>query len=609
MAVALLLSAVLSLSLAAGDHDTFLNAASKYVNDKPGLIDLYVDHHQAHSENKVSELDLILEDMVSYCKDNEDTNAPRHIVTVLADDMGFADIGYNDPTMITPTLDTMAGNGVKFDNFYVQSTCTPTRASLLTGLDTQKTGLQDAAIIPGESRSLPLSLKVAGNYFQEAGYTTNFIGKWHLGQRYLNATAPERGYDYFFGVLGGTIDSYTKKIGLQCGSKENNFTDIFGDNCQLLNAYDFQEQGTPFLDFESYASDVLTDKAIARINAQDKSKGMLLHYHTNAPHAPLVAPQKLIDICSGASAPAPDSFQPYFRQVICGMVASVDIDVLRIIFGLANKGMLQSTLFQFSSDNGGLTVAGSLNTPYRSQKGALFEGGIRSAAFMFGNGLHLAHVLNGERTGLVSVQDVLPTLLGYAGISVGKWLKNPFDGYNMWPQLVSGLPLLRTHVPVSSATMSLGLASAYIQKIGKTTWKYLINPSVIEFVATSALGETYTPEGEFLFNLSEDPYETTNLATDKSVATVVVLNLLRLRVLGMRLTGAPSQITEVPPPIDLPPSPLGCWLPLDSPIYMTYDCSAAPGEKVKGVFAVGDHFVGYGASDETNQYVTAAFNI
>ena len=110
----------LSVVLGARENGVFMKAAAKYVNDKAGLIDLYTQHLQAHNAHKVSELDGILEDMVLFCKDNENENAPRHIVTVLADDMGIADIGYNDPTFVTPTLDIMAGHGVKFNNFYVQ---------------------------------------------------------------------------------------------------------------------------------------------------------------------------------------------------------------------------------------------------------------------------------------------------------------------------------------------------------------------------------------------------------------------------------------------------------------------------------------------------------
>lgn len=154
---AIILSAF-GVSIAAKDSGVFLAAAKKYVDDKPGLIQLYTQHFQDHKANKFSELDGILEDMQLYCEENESPKNAKHIVTILADDMGLYDIGYNDPTFITPTLDHLANRGVKFNNFYVQvmfnvivllnelihvqSTCSPTRSSLLTGRDVQNTGMQ-----------------------------------------------------------------------------------------------------------------------------------------------------------------------------------------------------------------------------------------------------------------------------------------------------------------------------------------------------------------------------------------------------------------------------------------------------------------------------------
>lgn len=116
----LVLCGSISVALSAKENGIFMKAATRYVNDKPRLIDLYVEHYKAHAEHKVSELDSILEDMVLYVQENENEHAPRHILTVLADDMGYADIGFNDPTFVTPLLDTLAGHGVKFNNFYVQ---------------------------------------------------------------------------------------------------------------------------------------------------------------------------------------------------------------------------------------------------------------------------------------------------------------------------------------------------------------------------------------------------------------------------------------------------------------------------------------------------------
>lgn len=118
--ISLLCVALVASTVDAKEEGLFLKAAAKFVNDKEGLIKLYTESQGAHAIGKRSELDEILSDMITYSKENADEKRPKHVVTILADDMGIADIGYNEPTFITPTLDIMAGHGVKFNNFYVQ---------------------------------------------------------------------------------------------------------------------------------------------------------------------------------------------------------------------------------------------------------------------------------------------------------------------------------------------------------------------------------------------------------------------------------------------------------------------------------------------------------
>mmetsp|Transcript_5020 Transcript_5020/g.7670 ORF Transcript_5020/g.7670 Transcript_5020/m.7670 type:complete len:616 (-) Transcript_5020:149-1996(-) len=554
-----------------------ISRANSLYNDPNALLSLYSDHIKSkqQSHERSSKLSYLLEDIHEYAINSVTNSSRKHIVTILTDDMGWMDIGYNDPTFVSPTADFMANEGIKLNNFYVQCTCSPTRASLLTGRAVTKTGLQDGAIIPGESRSLPLNLPTAGNYFKEADYTTYFIGKWHLGNKYMNLTANARGYDYYFGLTGGAIGYYKKDLGLMCqGTEENNHMPVFAENCTYANAYDLNENGTPYVeDLDKYVTDILADKAVDAIVKHDNSKPMLMHLHFNGPHTPLHVPQKLFDLCEGVSEGTPAAVQPYFRQQLCGMVASVDIATLRVLLALTANRMIGSTLFVYHSDNGGLEQAGSVNAPFRSQKGAVFEGGIHVPAFMYGNGLRGIRHLTPTRDDLFDVSDVLPTLLGYAGVSTPP---GTFDGYNHWKSLSTGLPMLRRSIALNSASESLGYYSAYIEIIFGSTWKYLLNPSVVEFIAVSSLGDTYEPEGEFLFNLSEDPYETTNLAESSDIKTTIILNYLRLRTLLMQVTSAPSQLTQFPPVLDSPPSPLGCWLPLDSPLFSTFKCPVPP---------------------------------
>lgn len=325
-------------------------------------------------------------------------------------------------------------------------------------------------------------------------------------------------------------------------------------------------------------------------------------------------PDELFRLCANVSAGEPPS-RPQDRQIICGMVASVDMAVLQLLLALEEKDMLRSTLIVYHSDNGGFVDAGSSNQPFRGQKGTVFEGGIRVPAFMFGNGLHGAHLLTPERNDLVHVSDILPTLLSYADLYP---YFNNFDGYNHWVGLATGRPLRRLHVPVNSASSTVDFFSAFIETFPSDpygtrlydplirrkaffpgdpdlyqeqltavddTWKYLYNPSVIEFFMVSGAGATYVPEGEFLFHLSSDPYEATNLAHDSQHWRM--LQYMRVRTLYVQWSSAPSQLEQMPPAVlDAPPSPLGCWLPVDSPLYDTYTC---PVSKVIPVHKSSEH--------------------
>jgi arylsulfatase A-like enzyme len=173
------------------------------------ILGLYQNHLLKQSPNDLSDLENILEELLvtnQHQGDEEDAgsdhDSPRHILTIMSDDQGWGDIGYHDPSFLSPVIDSLAHNGIIFNNFYVQCTCTPTRASMITGRYVIRTGLQDGAVIPGESRHLPRDFKTAGEYFKSANYSTYMLGKWHLGQEYLDLLPNARGYDYFYGSIG-----------------------------------------------------------------------------------------------------------------------------------------------------------------------------------------------------------------------------------------------------------------------------------------------------------------------------------------------------------------------------------------------------------------------
>jgi arylsulfatase A-like enzyme len=338
-----------------------------------------------------------------------------------------------------------------------------------------------------------------------------------------------------------------------------------------MNGYDLQNNGTPYFDQVNYTEFIFRDAAVDKIKAHDSSKPMLMHYHSVVPHTPLQAPQEYLDLCSNVSAGDPLSTQPTNRQYICGMVATLDYSILKIVLALASKRMLSKTLIVYHSDNGGMLQAGSLNTPYRGQKGTVFEGGTRVPAFMYSSALRLANTLRPVNNDMFHVADVLPTVMGYADVPL-KSMPKGIDGMNHWTSLSLGLPLTRFEVPVNSASAAVGYFSAYLINVLGTTWKFLLNPSVVEFIAFAKVGDVYHPEGALLFNLNKDPSESINLINDTSPEVIVVKTLLELKTSHLQNTSRPSELKSFPPIVDLPPSPLGCWLPLDSPLYRTVKC-------------------------------------
>ena len=116
--------------------------AADLLADTNALYELYVDDKAARIDGRTSALRDFLNDVLEDAEKSFNSNSPRHILTILTDDQGYADIGYHDPTFHTPAIDTVAARGVKLSSFYVQNTCSPTRASLLTGKYLGQTGLQ-----------------------------------------------------------------------------------------------------------------------------------------------------------------------------------------------------------------------------------------------------------------------------------------------------------------------------------------------------------------------------------------------------------------------------------------------------------------------------------
>lgn len=324
----------------------------------------------------------------------EATNAHPNIVIILVDDLGWNDVSYHGSEISTPHIDALAQSGTRLERSYVFPICTPTRAALLTGRNPLQYGLDGPL---GHGEVLPLDLKLLPQWLREAGYQTWLVGKWHLGLREEAALPNARGFDHYYGFMGGYVDYYTH---------------VFFDGL------DWQRNGQSVRE-EGHTTHLLTQEALALIEERDRDAPFFLYLAYNAPHTPL-------QTISGSPYDFQDISNPD-RRVYAQMVADLDEKIGTLIDRLERDDLLDDTLIVFLSDNGGATPLGASNAPLSGGKSTAFEGGMRTPAIVsWASNLQSGRIVNEP----FYVQDWTPTLLAAAGIEFNSGM---FDGANAWP--------------------------------------------------------------------------------------------------------------------------------------------------------------------------------
>ena len=331
--------------------------------------------------------------------------SPPNVLLILADDLGYADLGFTGATDIaTPHLDNLARHGVVFANGYsAHAVCSPSRAGLMTGRYPSRFGMENnLGYAPSDGRyGLPLEETVLAAYLRRAGYRTGMIGKWHLG-----AAKPfhplHRGFDSWYGFLGGGHDYFRVDA---TGYAVDEYLVPIG-------------QGRGMTGFTGYLTDRLTDEAIAFVK-QSQDAPFFLYLAYNAPHNPLQAPPALI--AKHRHVPNED------RRRYLAMVDALDQNVGRLIGALRAAGQWHNTLTFFLGDNGG-DVRWADVGPLRGKKGSFHEGGIRvpfvaSWPARWPQGKTFQPMVIGL--------DIAATALALAGVRADA--ARPLDGVNLDP--------------------------------------------------------------------------------------------------------------------------------------------------------------------------------
>ena len=397
--------------------------------------------------------------------------APRrkpNVILFYSDDQGYADLGcFGSRDIRTPHLDALAKAGARLTSYYSAApVCSPSRAALLTGLTPQRAG------VPGNVRAGKNVVGLRGDKVTIAelckarGYKTAVFGKWHLG------TAKEsyplgQGFDEYLCHHYGCISFYTH---------------IFSWDKRLGPVHDLWRNGTEIHEDGSYMTDIITREAL-RFIAEHKAEPFFLYLPYNAPHYPMEAPKKWMDLYEGMET----NRRPYAAMVSC-----LDDSVGQIVAKIKQLGLLDDTLFVFASDNGPSNEVRTKLDPkgpqpgssgaFRGSKFSLLEGGIRMPFIAAWKG----HIQPGTVSDEPAIaMDVLPTIAEAIGTTPPK----DIEGTSLWP-VFGGKSL-----PERPLIWDRGNQRAV--RLGR--WKLLVLPK-------------RKPE---LYDLQTDPGERKNLAAEQ----------------------------------------------------------------------------------------------
>lgn len=349
-----------------------------------------------------------------------------NLLVFLADDLGWADVGYHGAEIQTPNLDRLCAEGIDLDQHYVCPVCTPTRTSLLTGRYCSRWG--DQARTPCNQRVLPFGTETLASVLRSVGYDTGLSGKWHLGSK--PEWGPNRfGFNRSYGSLAGGVGPYDHRY------KQGPFTYTWHRDDELI-------------DEPGHVTDLIGREVVGWI--RQKRNPWFYYVPFTAVHIPVQAPPDYLDLYAGKRFYEDPLKDEAFKRY-AAYATQMDDWVGRIVAVLEETGQRDQTLVLFMSDNGAPThgwvaandkypgvypdspVLGS-NGPLRAGKATVYEGGIRTPAWVNWP----ARLSPGKRTAPIHIVDWMPTLARLAGYRPPR--EPNWDGEDVWSVLTGEKP-------------------------------------------------------------------------------------------------------------------------------------------------------------------------
>ena len=404
-----------------------------------------------------------------------------NIIIILADDLGWGDVGFHGSEIKTPNIDQLANEGVILSHFYTAPICSPTRAGLMTGKYPNRFGLRETVIPPWSKFGVDLDEKFMPQYLKDAGYKHRIaLGKWHLGHAKKEYLPLSRGFTHFYGHYNGAIDYFTH---------------------QREGELDWHNDWETSFD-KGYSTDLIADEAVKNI---DKYAGddapFFMYVAYNSPHTPLQAKKE--DLLTYGFDPDKPTFSEEKnefgrqgkgntkRQTYAAMVTCMDTGIGRILKALKDKGIEKNTLVLFFSDNGAnANGGGGSSGSLRGHKFLEWEGGVRSPAIIKWPSRFKGGRSVDQLSGYI---DLIPTLVDAAnGKSYGQ---RDLDGKNI-------LPIIEGKQLAFDRELYLGYGSMI-----DTQWK---------LVSANGGNTAMKNEEDELFQIVDDPNEKNNIKTEEN---------------------------------------------------------------------------------------------